>query len=64
MDSALHVMGCHPTQETRVRNACDDVVITIQLMDSALHVIGCHSTEETRDENACDEVAITIRTHE
>ena len=29
MDGACHVMGCHLTQHTRVRNAFDDVATTI-----------------------------------
>jgi WD40 repeat protein len=29
MDSARHVIGYHLTQETKVQNACDDVVSAI-----------------------------------
>ena len=29
MDNARHVIGCHLTQEARVKNALDDVASTI-----------------------------------
>jgi len=68
MDSARHAIGCSLSQETRVRNAFEDVASAIHpsaypkpgLMDSTRHVVGCHLTQETRVQNAFADVASTI----